>query len=483
MDGCSVMEFLEIIDESNPFTGNVSYSYDPAGNRLARQKEAEPALTYSYDAGDRLVSDSSGNTYSYNSRGDLARVNNGSFEKNLTWDGKGRLVSVNDTEGTDTIFAYDPLNRTLGTSENGSISLKLYDMTSDMEIASLDGSQELKNLLFAGADGLISATSGEETSYFSFNPHSDASLITDESGNTKEELHYDAWGKRAEETQESNTYLGKHQRPEYHSLGLIKMGARFYDPETGRFISKDPLRGTDEAPISKNPYLYCSDDPVNRRDLSGKDDYSDFLRAQAAALIGIAMAASTGSEALYAQARELIRRADEHDKEVADATRKKQVETSPENCVVTSSSDLVASLAPVVTSPAVEYRESSWNKSFAISGRVTKQLEAGRYMHITITTRVTVAGARMSCLTKMTRIVRSGDVRVSYPWEEHFGPGMKNATHQIPTLHVSFETIGPVTIDVHLDYQWMPPGPPPPDPFGPTDTWLIGSLDARVTMR
>jgi hypothetical protein len=38
----------------------------------------------------------------------------------------------------------------------------------------------------------------------------------------------------------------------------------------GRFISRDPLAGIIENPLSQNPYLYCQNNPVNFVDLLGQ---------------------------------------------------------------------------------------------------------------------------------------------------------------------------------------------------------------------
>jgi RHS repeat-associated protein len=38
--------------------------------------------------------------------------------------------------------------------------------------------------------------------------------------------------------------------------GLLHVGARYYDPQVGRFISRD-------AVLSEHPYLYCEHEPVN----------------------------------------------------------------------------------------------------------------------------------------------------------------------------------------------------------------------------
>jgi len=49
--------------------------------------------------------------------------------------------------------------------------------------------------------------------------------------------------------------------------GLYYMNARYYEPETGRFISEDTYRGDGEA--FWNLYMYCDGDPVNNTDPSG----------------------------------------------------------------------------------------------------------------------------------------------------------------------------------------------------------------------
>jgi RHS repeat-associated protein len=47
-------------------------------------------------------------------------------------------------------------------------------------------------------------------------------------------------------------------------LGLVRMGVRFYDPNLGRFLEVDPVRGG-----SANDYEYCGQDPVNAADIGG----------------------------------------------------------------------------------------------------------------------------------------------------------------------------------------------------------------------
>lgn len=45
--------------------------------------------------------------------------------------------------------------------------------------------------------------------------------------------------------------------------------ARYYDPLTGRFLTRDPFPGFATEPQSQNPYAYVSNNPVRYTDPSG----------------------------------------------------------------------------------------------------------------------------------------------------------------------------------------------------------------------
>jgi len=53
-------------------------------------------------------------------------------------------------------------------------------------------------------------------------------------------------------------------------LGLYYLRARYYNPATGRFLSRDPLDGKTIDPASLHKYLYAGGDPVNMIDPTGK---------------------------------------------------------------------------------------------------------------------------------------------------------------------------------------------------------------------
>jgi RHS repeat-associated protein len=65
-------------------------------------------------------------------------------------------------------------------------------------------------------------------------------------------------------------FTGEQVDPE---TGLIYLRARYYEPETGRFISKDPFTGFASVPSSLNRYTYVKNNPVLYTDPSGKVAY------------------------------------------------------------------------------------------------------------------------------------------------------------------------------------------------------------------
>jgi RHS repeat-associated protein len=60
---------------------------------------------------------------------------------------------------------------------------------------------------------------------------------------------------------------------------LYYLRARYYDPLIGRFISKDPVKGSLTLPQSQNPYAYALNNPVNLSDPSG--EYAQILSSLA----------------------------------------------------------------------------------------------------------------------------------------------------------------------------------------------------------
>jgi RHS repeat-associated protein len=63
---------------------------------------------------------------------------------------------------------------------------------------------------------------------------------------------------------------------QYDSVtGLYYMGARYYDPSTGRFLQEDSIGGTPSNSTSLNQYVYALDNPLGYTDPTGLNPLSD----------------------------------------------------------------------------------------------------------------------------------------------------------------------------------------------------------------
>jgi RHS repeat-associated protein len=119
--------------------------------------------------------------------------------------------------------------------------------------------------------------------FFVRNIQGDISHIVDGEGNIQAKYVYDAWGNckvfnsYGEEDIDGSTigninpfrYRGYYYDTE---TGLYYLNARYYDPQTCRFISADTLSILDETMAQVNGlnlYMYCNNNPVMDVDPSG----------------------------------------------------------------------------------------------------------------------------------------------------------------------------------------------------------------------
>ena len=115
--------------------------------------------------------------------------------------------------------------------------------------------------------------------------------VTDSGGNVVERYAYEAYGKTTvlnpDRTVKASQvpvqpYGFTGRRMDYEEgSGLYFYRLRYYDPEAGRFVSRDPLGMWGDAGQRGNAQNYCGNNPVNRIDPLGLDDEIDRLWAEA----------------------------------------------------------------------------------------------------------------------------------------------------------------------------------------------------------
>ena len=95
--------------------------------------------------------------------------------------------------------------------------------------------------------------------------------MTDATDTLKASYTYDPWGKLLNPidplgTKDKFKFSGEALDPQ---TGLYYLRARFYDPQVGRFISRDALSGAAAKPVSQNRWAYALSNPISYSDPSG----------------------------------------------------------------------------------------------------------------------------------------------------------------------------------------------------------------------
>ena len=126
-----------------------------------------------------------------------------------------------------------------------------------------------------------------------------SNVITDQDGNLQSRFEYLPYGKTSVDERPSNPesrtndyrFTGK----ELDSTGLYYYGARYYDPELGRFITPDSFVQSPFDPQTLNRYTYCRNNPLIYIDPTGH--IFGFIAAIIiGAILGGAMAAISGGD-------------------------------------------------------------------------------------------------------------------------------------------------------------------------------------------
>jgi RHS repeat-associated protein len=218
------------------------YNYDKSGNQVWKNKQLDTRYNYqfnslnqlakivkwTYDSKKKTWSSSTVGQYSYDANGARAKTIEGSYTTEYVYLGHDPLCEKNGTSYTDYVYA------------NGQLKVKLVGTSTYFHFNDVIGSTWL-----TWKSGQTSAT----FSVKSYKPFGTPILL--KSG---EKVEY------AGEIRDS--YAGA-------SPGLYYIGARWMDPELGRWLSLDPQLGSLSAPQTMDRYVYCGNNPLGSVDPTG----------------------------------------------------------------------------------------------------------------------------------------------------------------------------------------------------------------------
>ena len=114
--------------------------------------------------------------------------------------------------------------------------------------------------------GLISQTSGANTYYYLSDGLGSTMKTVDATGTVVNGYTYDVYGKKTSSTgSQPNEFDFAGQQTD--ATGLQYLRARYYDPATGTFLSRDPMAAS--PGWTQSPYGYAGGNPVNATDPTG----------------------------------------------------------------------------------------------------------------------------------------------------------------------------------------------------------------------
>ena len=269
--------YNQLVKETYQNGDVIEYSYDNGGNLLS--KTVNGVVSNSYTYGDTewkdLLTGFNGTTITYDEIGNPQNWRDG---MSFTWV-NGRQLGALQKGDLNVSYSYNSDGLRVSKTVNGVKTEYVWDGSS------LIGQKTGNNVLvyLYAADGLAGFQYNGVNYYYLRNGQGDVVAILNASGNIVAKYAYDAWGKLLSVTDAAGndksadaSFIGNINPIRYRSYyydtetGLYYLQSRYYDPEVGRFINADGILGANQDILSYNLFAYCSNNPINFCDSTGR---------------------------------------------------------------------------------------------------------------------------------------------------------------------------------------------------------------------
>ena len=254
-------DFLNRLTSATGAWGTIKYGYDAVGNRLWLY-QSPTNTTYTYGAYNRLTSVGS-TTYTYDNNGNRITSTTGGTTTRYNYDFENRLTSVSQSSSTLGNYTYSPLRTRIQKVESGTTTIYV---SSGVNVLYEKIGSTISNYVFTGSIILAKLT-GSSMYYFHQDAVGSTRLVTTGS-TTSFSSNYQPFGPQYGVSGTDPTYKYT-AKPQDSATGLYYFGARYYEPSTGRFITRDPASDSRTDPQTSCRYSYARNNPEIITDPSG----------------------------------------------------------------------------------------------------------------------------------------------------------------------------------------------------------------------
>ena len=257
----------EVIGASSGPTGSITNKYDAVGNRTNRASSVAgvSSVTNGFNNNDQLttdVYDSNGNTRTNGSNTYLYDVENRLTNAVV---GGTNLTNIYDGDG-------NRVKKIVGTTTNFYLIDNRNPTGYPQVLEELSTVATPDRLYTYGLDLISQRQSGGTTSFYGYDGNGNVRFLTATNATISDTYAYDAFGigiTNTGTTPNNYRYTGEQYDP---NLGFYYLRARYMNPNTGRFWTKDSFEGSIFDPPSLHKYTYCANNPVNCTDPSGHEN-------------------------------------------------------------------------------------------------------------------------------------------------------------------------------------------------------------------
>ncbi|WP_157250742.1 LamG-like jellyroll fold domain-containing protein [Nonomuraea typhae] len=235
-----------------PGGAKTDYGWDASGNRTKAGDK-----TFTYDERNRLTS-GDGATYAYTPRGTLATETKNGQSTNLTFDAFDRLIADGDS-----LYRYDALDR-LTTRTRGTAQQSFSYSGLGNDLAAVSGDKYGRDP-FGGLLGLQEGTAPAAGAFTDLHRDLVATFTTTALATS---TAYDPFGAVTAQTG-AKISLGYQSGYTDPDTGKTNMHARWYQPGTGTFTSRDTATLTPMPSVQANRYTYANASPLTGIDPTG----------------------------------------------------------------------------------------------------------------------------------------------------------------------------------------------------------------------